>query len=96
MTILFILSQLGKVEQGKIGEALVLERSTISRNIRLLAKKGLVKRTAEYRPEIELTKKGKTLVVEVIPHWEMIMDELIVKLDNNELKLIEELERKIS
>jgi len=95
MTILFTLSKLGKVEQGKIGKTLVLERSTVSRNIRLLDKQSLIIRTAEYRPEIELTKKGKNLIKEIIPHWEKVMDELAVKLNNDGMKLIEDLERKM-
>ena len=95
-TILFALNQMGKIEQGKIGDELVLERSTVSRNAKLLEKQGLIIRTAEYRPEIELTKKGKSLVKEIIPHWEMVMDELVMKLDHDGMKLIEELERKIN
>ena len=96
MTILFALSKLGKVEQGKIGKTLVLERSTVSRSIRLLEKQSLIIRTAEYRPEIELTQKGKNLVIDIIPHWEKVMDELVVKLNNDGMKLIEDLERKMS
>lgn len=95
MTILFTLSVLGKVEQGKIGKSLVLERSTVSRNLRLLEKQGLIIKTAEYRPQIELTKKGRNLVKEIIPHWENAMNELALKLDKDGLKLIQDLERKM-
>ena len=45
MTILFAMHELGRVEQGKIGEVLCLERSTVSRNVKLLEKQGLISRT---------------------------------------------------
>lgn len=95
MTILFALSKLGKVEQGKIGEILVLERSTVSRNVRLLEKKNLVARTENYRPEIELTKEGLELVNVLLPEWEKVMDELMDKLGNEGYKSIEKLEKKL-
>ena len=44
LTILFLLSETKKVEQGRIGKVLKLERSTVSRNIKLLEKKGLIRR----------------------------------------------------
>ncbi len=69
MTILFALSKLGKVEQGKIGKTLVLERSTVSRSIRLLEKQSLIIKTAEYRPEIYITQNGNNLVIDIIAHW---------------------------
>lgn len=95
MTILFALSKLGKVEQGKIGEILVLERSTVSRNVRLLEKQKLVKRTEHYQPEIELSKEGLELVNILLPEWEKVMDELMNKLGNEGYKSIEKLERKL-
>lgn len=95
LTILFLLSEMKKVEQGRIGKVLKLERSTVSRNIKLLEKKGLIKRTPEYKPEIELTTKGRKLAIELIPLWEKTMDELIAKLGDNGLQIIKKLEMKL-
>ena len=95
LTILFLLSETKKVEQGRIGKVLKLERSTVSRNIKLLEKKGLIKRTPEYKPEIELTTKGRKLAIELIPLWEKTMDELIAKLGDNGLQIIKKLEMKL-
>ena len=95
LTILFLLSEMKKVEQGRIGKVLKLERSTVSRNIKLLEKKGLIKRTPEYKPEIELTTKGKNIALELIPHWEKTMDELIAKLGDNGMETINKLELKL-
>lgn len=96
MTIMFALSKMGKVEQGKIGQALVLERSTISRNIKLLEKQNYIKRTSTYRPEIELSKVGKEMVEILIPLWEKTMEDLITKLGENGLKNLTELESRLN
>ena len=95
LTILFLLSEMKKVEQGRIGKVLKLERSTVSRNIKLLKEKRLIKRTPEYKPEIELTTKGKNLVLELLPLWEKTMDELFAKLGNNGMQMIKQLETKL-
>ncbi|WP_046742917.1 MarR family winged helix-turn-helix transcriptional regulator [Kordia zhangzhouensis] len=96
MTILFVLKKMGKVEQGKIGQALVLERSTVSRNIKILEKQNYINRTSEYRPEIELSKQGNEMVKKLIPLWEETMDELISKLGENGLTHLTELENSLN
>ena len=95
MTILFTLSEMGKIDQGKIGEVLSLERSTVSRNIKLLEKKELLTRTNDYRPQIEISKKGKDLVLELLPGWEIVMDKLTDLVGTDTILLIQELERKL-
>ena len=95
LTILFLLGEMKKVEQGRIGKVLKLERSTVSRNIKLLKEKGLIRRSPEYKPEIELTTKGKNLALELIPRWEKTMDELIAKLGDNGMQIIKKLEMKL-
>lgn len=95
MTILFAMSELGRVEQGKIGEELYLERSTVSRNIKLLEKMKLVVRSADYRPQVELTKAGKAMVQQLIPHWEKVMDDLMEQLGTTGMKPIVTLENQL-
>ena len=96
MTILFVLNGSGKLEQGKIGEFLNLERSTISRNIKLLHQKNLVIKTANYRPEIELSKEGEQLVIKLIPLWEKAMDALMDIIEAEGLKSLESLEKRMT
>ena len=93
--ILFALRKLGKIEQGKIGEALILERSTVSRNVKLLEKRGIIIRTSEYRPEIELTQEGEELINKLIPIWEDLMDTFMEKLGDEGMQNIESLEQKL-
>ena len=96
LTILFALRKMGKTEQGKIGQALVLERSTVSRNVKLLEKKDFIIKTIGNRPEIELSKKGNELVQTLIPLWENAMDELIEKIGDKGMQYIRELEKKLN
>ena len=95
LSILFALRKSGKIEQGKIGEALILERSTVSRNVKLLEKQKLVRRTTAYRPEIELTNKGIGLVSKLIPNWEKVMDSLVGMLGDYGTTPLEKLEQRI-
>jgi DNA-binding MarR family transcriptional regulator len=95
MTILFALKKMGLIDQGSIGIQLSLERSTISRSIKLLENKGYVKRTDAYRPEIELTVEGLELVAKLTPIWESIMDELREKLTATGLESLVHIESKI-
>lgn len=95
MTILFTLHELGKVEQGKVGEVLCLERSTVSRNIKLLEKQNLLLRTTEYRPEVELTTQGLDLVKVLIPQWEKAMDVLVEQIQADGMKSLNTLESRM-
>ncbi|SHG16358.1 MarR family winged helix-turn-helix transcriptional regulator [Flagellimonas flava] len=95
MTILFTLHELGKVEQGKVGEVLCLERSTVSRNIKLLEKRNWIFRTTSYRPQIELTEQGIDLVKVLIPEWEKAMDVLVEHLREDGLQSIKNLEARL-
>lgn len=95
MTILFTLSKLGKIEQGIVGNALSLERSTVSRNIKLLEKKDLIIRTSAYRPEVELSKEGEKLVQLLIPEWEKVMEELTDKIGKESVSIIQDFEKKL-
>ena len=95
MNILFMLHKLGRIEQGEIGRKLVLERSTVSRGVKLLEKQGYVKRSSDYRPDIELTNKGKELVKNLVPVWEQFMNEMCDKIGKKGIEQIEELESKI-
>lgn len=95
MTIMFALHELGRVEQGKVGEVLFLERSTVSRNVKLLEKQGLINRSSDYRPEIELSLKGQELVAELIPHWEKATDILAGLLEKEGLEALSEMEKRL-
>jgi len=94
LTILFTLYETGSIQQGSLGKILALERSTISRNIRLLENSKLIRKTDDYRPEVELSMKGKNLAERIFPIWEHTMNELIGKIGEDGLQMISKLENK--
>jgi len=96
LTILFTIHQTGVIEQGKVGEMLALERSSISRSVGLMIKKGWIKRTSDYRPQLELTEDGMEFVKILIPVWEEAMDELTSIFSPKGFKWVSELEQRIS
>lgn len=83
------------VEQGMIGKALRLERSTVSRNIALLVKKGFLERTTDYHPRVLITKKGIQIVEELQPKWETIMHDLVGTVGEDGYNAVTLLERKL-
>ncbi|WP_189358515.1 MarR family winged helix-turn-helix transcriptional regulator [Algibacter mikhailovii] len=95
MTILFALKKLGEVEQGVVGQLLSLERSTVSRNISMLYKKGYLLKSDAYRPHISLSPEGAALVTKLVPVWEDIMSNLYDKLGESGLAYLKEIELKI-
>ncbi|NAY91735.1 MarR family transcriptional regulator [Muricauda sp. JGD-17] len=95
LTILFALHQNGLLEQGKLGEMLGLERSSISRSIRLMVKNDWVKRSSDYRPLLELTKTGQEFVKVLIPVWEEAMDQLTEQFSNQGVEWLSKLEQKM-
>ena len=95
LSILFAIRQTGLIEQGKLGEMLALERSSISRSIRLMVKKGWVKKSNDYRPLLELTAMGQEFVTLLIPVWEETMDELTQQFSTQGFELLSMLEQRI-
>lgn len=95
MTIIFALFQLGQVEQGKVAKVLLLENSTISRNVKLLEKMEIVQKSADYRPKISLSPKGKKLADELLPLWNKTMGELIDKMGEDAMDNVKQMERNL-
>ena len=95
MTLLFLLHTTGTVDQGFIGKKLFLERSSVSRNVNVLQKSGYVTKNAAYRPQISLTQEGATLVGQLIPLWENIMDSIVAEIGEDGVEMINDLEKKL-
>ena len=71
LSILFVVGKKGQVAQSEVGKILLLERSTVSRDLTRLVKRKLIdKLGTEIRPMLKLTEAGKGLVDAVIPSWE--------------------------
>ena len=96
MALLFVLHSIGSVDQGELGKKLVLERSSISRNINVLYRNGYVGKNSNYRPQVFLTAKGIDLVKQLIPLWENAMDTIISEIGDDGIDMINQLEQKLN
>jgi DNA-binding MarR family transcriptional regulator len=73
---------------GRLARPLGMDRTTLSRNARLLEKKGLIEiGEGEDRREqiLSLTEKGIALLREAIPIWEGVQKQLIEEIGQNRL-----------
>jgi len=95
MTMLFYLKMRGSCDQGAIGKALVLERSTVSRNVKALVNDGYVQKSDDYRPILQLSQSGLDLVDHLAPLWENIMVQITTQLGQDNIQLIENIESKL-
>jgi DNA-binding MarR family transcriptional regulator len=77
LSIMFVASKNELFTQNFISEKLFLEKSTVSRNIKLLLKKDYLKKEQK---NIEITLKGKKLIERIIPEWKKAMKEAKQKL----------------
>ena len=63
----------GPVHPGKLGDFVAAEKSTVSRNIRVMIERGWVQESdaaGEPGKLLELTAAGKSLLAEIGPAWE--------------------------
>lgn len=76
--ILFLLCKKQDVKQRDIVEMMVLEKSTVNRNLKRLLVNELVVQNA--KKQLNITTKGLDLVEQVIPAWQRAMEEAKGKL----------------
>ncbi|MGB1296032.1 MAG: MarR family winged helix-turn-helix transcriptional regulator [Flavobacteriales bacterium] len=74
LTILFILCKKNELNQKKLTEITKHEKSSLNRNLNRLIDMEFV--TKVNFPLIQITEKGKTKVLEIIPEWEKAMKEV--------------------
>jgi DNA-binding MarR family transcriptional regulator len=78
-TILQALSLTGEVSQGRLGEILAMDSTTLTRTLAIMKKHGWVamRRGADRRERLlSLSAAGKAQFKEVLPHWEAAQDEV--------------------
>lgn len=75
LSILFIIGKRKHINQKNVAELLVLDQSTMSRDLKKLVSKGWVqinKGQDSRNSELELTESGYQLLEEIIPVWEQL------------------------
>ncbi len=72
-TMLIMLSYVGKAGPGRIGQVLIMEKSTVSRNLKLMKKQGWIEAAAGETGRgqiVGITAKGRKLLTAFHPDWE--------------------------
>jgi len=78
-TLLQALSLTGEVSQGKLGEILAIDSTTLTRTLAIMMRQGwIVSRPGEDRRErlLSLSKAGRAEYKRALPHWEKVQEEL--------------------
>jgi len=97
LSIMMALYKMGTIEQNQIAKFLNLEKSSLSRNLVRLIGSGYIKKQGPTnRPMIGLSTEGKTLVDELVPKWEMAMEEIHSILDKADIVSFNQFERRVS
>ena len=71
-TILSVLAQAGPLPMTRLADLLGVERTTLTRNLTVLARRGLVAWTGETDGRVRkalLTKAGDAMLRKCLPHW---------------------------
>jgi len=74
LTLLFVLTKKEAITQKQLSDFIMIEKSTVHRNLIRLFDKGFL--TKEEFPIISITNKGKEFVNSIIPEWEKAMFEI--------------------
>jgi DNA-binding MarR family transcriptional regulator len=78
-TILQALSRTGEVTQGKLGEILAMDSTTLTRTLEIMSERGwVVKSPGKDRRErrLRLARAGEELFRRALPHWEKVQSDL--------------------
>jgi len=78
LSILFIVAKMDNVTQNLLSDWLVLEKSTVSRNMKRLLDRKLIQKGSG--KTFSMTQDGKELLEDIIPEWEEAMKEVRKKL----------------
>lgn len=74
LTVLFILTKMDGLNQKRLSEITILEKSSLNRNLQRLLDNQLL--TDKGFPVMKITEKGKRLVNKIIPEWKKAMTEI--------------------
>lgn len=98
-TILQALSRVGEVSQGKLGEILAMDSTTLTRTLEIMLQRGWVaERRGDDRRQrwLHLTKAGKSQLDRTLPVWERVQSQLQHKLGEQAWKRLFQLADQLS
>ncbi len=76
---------------SRLAEATVTDRTTLTRNLKLLEKQGLIRMnsgTDRREREVALTDQGRDAVVKALPHWQKAQTDVVKALGEERWKLL--------
>lgn len=94
LALLFILSKNEDLNQKKLSEISLLEKSSLNRNLNRLFEAGLI--TKDDFPIISITAKGQKMVNAVIPEWKKAMCEMEQYLNKDGLEALNLIMEKVN
>lgn len=98
-TVLQVLSRVGEVSQGKLGEILAMDSTTLTRTLEIMLQRGWVaERRGDDRRQrwLHLTKAGKSQLDRAWPVWEKVQSQLQHKLGEQAWKRLFQLTDQLS
>lgn len=98
-TILQFLSLAGEVSQGRLGEMLALDSTTLTRTLEIILRQGWVaERRGEDRRErwLRLAKSGKARLDQALPDWEKVQSQLQQELGEHTWKELFQLTNRLT
>ena len=76
LNILSTVGQFWEMEQSQVGKVLMMERSTVSRDLKRLIKRGLIHQSGRVnRRLLTISQEGAIFLENIIPFWEKAMQE---------------------
>ena len=93
------IARLGPVGVSALAEDQELDRTTLTRNLALLERDGLIEQSPgiDKRTSLaQLTRAGSATIARALPHWERVQDELRRSLGAQTLAQLGEIHEKIS
>jgi len=82
-TLLATLDKMGSTPISKLAEVMVMDRTTLSRNLKPLVNKGLISILGEQDQRIRqvlLTKEGQGAFEQAKPHWQAIQNKMVERI----------------
>lgn len=98
LTILAVLTKAGPMPQARLGEMLVIEKSTLSRNIRRMVEAGLVVEDDAGTPRrrvLSVSREGRRTLAKAYPVWERAQTRAIEELGQGADQAIKSMARPI-
>jgi DNA-binding MarR family transcriptional regulator len=69
LNILFVMGKKQQLAQAQLGKILVLERSTVTKDLKRLIAKGYLVKSSNGHPVVEITAAGNAFLERIIPVW---------------------------